>query len=77
MRVGRTRGLWAAMGYVSTAEAPSLPSLLTDRLVAYLLSQHRQKIWCVPLHHVFSIGAGAPGRPECAPAECPHQHACE
>lgn len=73
------------MGYVSTAEAPSLPILLTDMLVAYLepaqtedlvLAKRRYQSVC-PLHHVFSVGAGAPGRPECTPAECPHQHACE
>lgn len=85
MRVGRTLGLWAAWDMSAQQRLPAFPSC--DRQAGSLsfepaqtedlvLAKRRGQGVC-PLHHVFSVGAGAPRRPECTPAECPHQHACE
>lgn len=48
MRVGRTLGLWAAMGYVSTADAPSLPSLLTQAGSLSFEPAQTEDLMCAP-----------------------------
>lgn len=63
MRVEKTMGPWAVMGYVSTAEAPSLPVPLAGKLGADLLLLVKRRVGVAPLCLVFFLGASASGRP--------------